>query len=211
LLNVYRYLATPLSLIICFFVLICSLGCDYPGDPEYEGTFLSNHEASEFSVVDHKARAIANFGHHESPSLLTFLFTNCTDVCPIVTSSIKRTLNLLEDSKEVRVIVVSVDPKGDTEDKVQDYISKWGLGDNWSYVTEPEGLIQLIWESYFVKPQLDRSAKNALEKSFSRKYQVTHTSPVYILDNQGKARVIHTNPIDPESLAEDIKKVRNNY
>ena len=73
-------------------------------------------------MVDHKGRTTTNFGRNESPSLLTFLFTNCTDVCPIVTSSIRRALALLEDPKEVRVIVVSVDPEGDTEDSVQKYI-----------------------------------------------------------------------------------------
>ena len=69
---------------------------------------------------------------------------------------------MLEDPKEVRVIVVSVDPEGDTEDSVQKYISKWSLGDNWSYVTGPEELLQPIWESYFVNPQLDHSVKNTL-------------------------------------------------
>tara|TARA_Y100000588_G_scaffold81659_1_gene85941 strand:- start:519 stop:905 length:387 start_codon:yes stop_codon:yes gene_type:complete len=125
----------------------------------------------------------------------------------MVTSSIKRALELLEDPKEVRVIVVSVDPEGDTENNVQKYISKWSLGDNWSYVTGPEELIQPIWESYFVNPQLDHSVKNTLNNSFSMKYRVTHTSPVYILDRLGEAKVVHTNPIDPDSLAGDIKIV----
>ena len=39
------------------------------------------------------------------------------------------------------------------------------------------------------------------------KYRVTHTSPVYILDRLGEAKVVHTNPIDPDSLAGDIKIV----
>ena len=208
-LNVHGYLASLLFLTICFFILISSTGCDYPGEPEYEGTFLSNHKTSEFSVVDHKGRTTTNFGRNENPSLLTFLFTNCTDVCPIVTSSIRRALALLEDPKEVRVIVVSVDPEGDTEDSVQKYISKWSLGDNWSYVTGPEELLQPIWESYFVNPQLDHSVKNTLNKSFSMKYRVTHTSPVYILDRLGKAKILHTNPIDPKSLAGDIKILGN--
>jgi uncharacterized membrane-anchored protein len=41
------------------------------------------------------------------------------------------------------------------------------------------------------------------------KYRVTHTSPVYILDRLGKAKILHTNPIDPKSLAGDIKILGN--
>ena len=189
-------------------VLLCS-GCNNSRVSEYEGTFLSNHEASEFSVLDHKGRMVSNLEHNGDAALLTFLFTQCTDVCPIVTSSIKKALNLLENPSEVVVMIVTVDPKGDTPAAVQNYISKWDLGDNWSYITGPEELVQPIWTSYFVNPQLDQSVKNSLETAFSRKYKVTHTSPVYILDRLGKARVVHTSPIDPNEVAADLKKMIN--
>ena len=170
---------------------------------------MSNHEASEFSVLDHKGRVVSNLEHNGDAALLTFLFTQCTDVCPIVTSSIKKALNLLENPSEVVVMIVTVDPKGDTPAAVQNYISKWDLGDNWSYITGPEELVNPIWMSYFVSPQIAQSAKNSLENSFDRKYKVTHTSPVYILDRLGKARVVHTSPIDPNEVAGDLKKMIN--
>jgi len=203
----YKCLARILFLLFFLLMILSYSGCNNPKVSEYEGTFLSNHEAREFSALDHKGRVISNLNHEADAALLTFLFTKCTDVCPIVTSSIKRALNLLEDPNEVIVVVVTVDPSGDTLTEVQNYLAKWDLGNNWSYITGPEELVQPIWMSYFVNPQLDQSVKNSLETAFSRKYKITHTSPVYILDSLGKARVVHTSPIDPNALARDLKKL----
>ena len=205
----HKCLARIFFLLICsLMVLLCS-GCNDSKVSEYEGTFLSNHEASEFSVLDHKGRVVSNLEHNGDAALLTFLFTKCTDVCPIVTSSIKKALNLLENPSDVVVVIVTVDPSGDTPTAVKNYISKWDLGDNWSYITGPEELVKPIWMSYFVSPQIAQSTKNSLANSFDRKYNVTHTSPVYILDRLGKARVVHTSPIDPNAVAVDLKKIMN--
>ncbi|MQG01770.1 MAG: hypothetical protein FI714_06065, partial [SAR202 cluster bacterium] len=168
----YKCLARILFLLFFLLMILSYSGCNNPKVSEYEGTFLSNHEAREFSALDHKGRVISNLNHEADAALLTFLFTKCTDVCPIVTSSIKRALNLLEDPNEVIVVVVTVDPSGDTLTEVQNYLAKWDLGDNWSYITGPEELVQPIWTSYFVNPQLDQSVKNSLETAFSRKYKV---------------------------------------
>ena len=48
--------------------------------------------------------------------LVTFLYTNCPDVCPLITSNLRVAQNLMGPavSSKAQIIAVSVDPRGDT-------------------------------------------------------------------------------------------------
>ena len=46
---------------------------------------------------------------------------------------------------------------------------------------------------------------DSLKSALDRRYKVIHTAPVFVLDRDGKARVLHTNPIKPIELAKDIE------
>ncbi len=50
-----------------------------------------------------------------------------------------------------------------------------------------------------------KSGVASLKSAMDRRYKVIHTAPVFVLDRDGIARVLHTNPIDPIQLAKDIE------
>ncbi len=51
--------------------------------------------------------------------LLTFLYTNCPDVCPLITQNLNEALQMLGAKRDdVRVLAVSVDPEGDTPSRL---------------------------------------------------------------------------------------------
>ncbi len=55
--------------------------------------------------------------------LVTFLYTNCPDICPLITSNLRVALNLLgARAAQVQIIAVSVDPRGDTPASVADFL-----------------------------------------------------------------------------------------
>lgn len=144
-------------------------------------------------------------------TVLTFMFTNCTDVCPIVTSKIKKALGSIESQSEIDVHIISVDPYRDNRESRISYMNKWNLPDNWVYLSGEQSELDLIWDAYFINPQKAEAANSQkpLKSLFKERYQVIHTSPVYIIDSNGTPRVIHTNPITTEDLANDISKVFN--
>ena len=46
---------------------------------------------------------------------VTFIYTHCPDVCPLITSNLRVALNLMgKKASKAQVIAVSVDPRGDT-------------------------------------------------------------------------------------------------
>ena len=47
--------------------------------------------------------------------LVTFIYTHCPDVCPLITSNLRVAQNLMgaEVAAKAQIIAVSVDPRGD--------------------------------------------------------------------------------------------------
>ena len=57
--------------------------------------------------------------------LVTFLYVHCTDVCPLIAQNLNAALRQLgPERSKVRVLAVSVDPKGDTPAAVRRYIAE---------------------------------------------------------------------------------------
>ena len=54
-------------------------------------------------------------------TLVTFLYTNCPDVCPLIAEHLNTALRRLGERADTRVLAVSVDPKGDTPAAVRQF------------------------------------------------------------------------------------------
>ena len=53
-------------------------------------------------------------------TLVTFLYTNCPDVCPLIAEHLNTALRQLGTTRaDTRVLAVSVDPNGDTPSAVR--------------------------------------------------------------------------------------------
>ena len=54
--------------------------------------------------------------------------------------------------------------------------------------------------------KIDRArGVDALRRDIASRYTVTHQAPVYLIDKQGRVRVLHTLPIDPGDVVADIR------
>lgn len=200
--------------LVLIITLILFISCDSKSEPSYIGTLLDNHDSYKFSLNDHSDRLIDSGNHGSNVAILTFMFTECTDVCPILTHNIKKALNEIPQKNEIPIIIVSVDPENDSIQNMKQFVSKWDLTSNWSFITGSSGELDRIWGSYFINPQ--KSGKHTeggikgINSALVESQTVIHSSPVYILDKEGTARVVHTNPINPTSLAHDIAQM-NKY
>jgi len=69
--------------------------------------------------------------------LVSFIYTSCTEVCPILMPNLVRIQELLGDGpgKEVSLISISVDPEDDTPEVLKRYGEKYGAGPGWTFLT----------------------------------------------------------------------------
>jgi hypothetical protein len=80
---------------------------------------LDRSRAHDFRLVDARGGELDSRALRGRPYVVTFLYTDCQDVCPLIGRGIGEALRLLGGRRdEVAALAVSVDPEGDTRQAV---------------------------------------------------------------------------------------------
>ena len=204
------------------FALVTLTACA-PADAEFRGTRLTAGETiPEFELTDQFGRVARPADYRGSVVLLTFLYTNCPDVCPIVTGQLRTAHDALEaEAAEVAVVAVSVDPERDTVEAAREYSERWRMSDRWKYLVGGREDLAEVWAAFYVDPvtydhedgvEQGRTSGappaggvDALRQNLRERYLVNHSAPVYLIDREGVMRVVFTPPLDPDAIAHDAR------
>jgi protein SCO1/2 len=77
-----------------------------------------------------------DFLHGEQPFIVSFIFTTCTTICPILTATLSSAQNDLMASPVKPVLLsISIDPEVDTPDKLTAYAKKFKASEDWIFLT----------------------------------------------------------------------------
>jgi protein SCO1/2 len=128
--------------------------------------------------------------------LLYFGYTHCPDVCPTTLANLSDVLNRLgRDAEKVRVLFVSVDPSRDTLEVLKQYAE--------AFAPQVDGLRG----SDAAIADLARRYRVAYTVKKTPDYVVTHTSAVFVFDDESRARLVATHTNDTAGLADDIRRL----
>jgi protein SCO1 len=83
---------------------------------------------------------------------VNFMFTSCTTICSPMTANIARVQKklLARGEKNVHFISVSVDPEGDTPEKLKSYAAMFHVQPGWTFVTGTRAQLEPIWRAFGV-------------------------------------------------------------
>ncbi|GAA4763665.1 SCO family protein [Stakelama sediminis] len=113
---------------------------------------------------------------------LYFGYTYCPDVCPMTLSNMAQAVRTLGPAaKDVRVLFVTVDPNRDTPAVLSQYVKAFGPDFEGLYGTADQ--LARVAKRYRVAYSVTPSPDPA-------KYEVTHSSALYVFDKQGNARLL---------------------
>ena len=72
--------------------------------------------------------------------LISFIYTSCTDICPILMSHLSDVQNSLGDrfGKDVFFVSISVDPEDDTPEELKEYAERYETKPGWTFLTGPK-------------------------------------------------------------------------
>jgi protein SCO1 len=162
--------------------------------PRFAGTAtLPNSVALDFSLRDAYGRPVRLSAEHGRVVLLTFLYTRCRDVCPIVAEKLNQVLRALPSRQAVAVIAVSVDPTGDTPAAVRAYTRLHHLLPQFRYLVGSRPALAPVWQNYNVLA-IVRNAE-----------VVDHSAPMLLIDRSGRPRVYYTSDFAPEAVLHDVR------
>ncbi len=184
-------------------------GDDLPSDdPEYA--------VNEFSLIKPDGN-LTNLSDYEGQVLVvSFIYSRCPDVCPIVSSNLRWLSQELADDYETNfsIISVTVDPWWDTQNVLGEYADQRNL--SWPHLTGDLESLEPIWESFHVGLQTYTNVSNETNEGDSNNtsgrhhpdYLVDHSTATIIIDKEHKQRV-RWNDLDwePTLFAEDVQQL----
>jgi protein SCO1/2 len=159
-------------------------------------TGLSGRPAAPIRLADARGGTFDTRTLHNRPYLVTFLYTNCPDVCPLIGDELRQTLALLAaDARRVAVVAVSVDPRHDDAPAVRSWLARHREPAQFHYLIGTQGQLAPVWKAWYAAPQIPGDPQSA------------HTAIVWLVDARGRltAKVSAGIAFDPRGLARDVR------
>jgi protein SCO1 len=146
---------------------------------------LHNYKGEEVSVARYRGKAV----------FVTFIYTHCPDVCPVIASNLGVALNLMGPKQAARaqVIAVSVDPRGDTPATVASFLRRHGVLGRMQYLIGGQRQLARVWRAWGVG-----SERDAGKPEF-----VNHSGLVYGISASGKVTTLYASNFRPQEIVHD--------
>lgn len=154
--------------------------------PEREPALaLRNYKGEPVNIDRYRGRAV----------LVTFLYTKCPDVCPLIASNLGASLNLMGPAKasKVQVIAVSVDPRGDTPKSVEVFLERHGVSGRMQYLIGSARELARVWKAWGVGSERDAQQPQL----------VNHSGLVYGVSASGKITTLYAANLTPQEIVHD--------
>ena len=93
--------------------------------------------------------SLNEFLSNSEPYALNFIFTTCTTICPVMTSSFRQMQRELGDqADDLQVVSITIDPEYDTPAVLQAYAKKVGATRNWTFLTGTFTTIESVEKAF---------------------------------------------------------------
>ena len=127
---------------------------------------------------------------------LTFVYAHCPDVCPLMMQGLAAARRSLPNPSIMKIIAVSVDPKGDTPKVVKEFLRSRELTGKATWLLGTRAELRPVWIAYNI------DAKSVPETPAI----IEHVSLIYGIDATGHIRVGYpASPISPRAMAHDAR------
>ena len=169
--------SNKLLLGLLFLVLLpLDLDAHVPGAPrEVPPTSARpNTKTPAFVLLNQEGNRFDSTTLHGKVVVLNFIFTTCTDVCPLFTANLAQLQRTLKNEQgNVFFVSISTDPEVDSPKVLKSYAQRYGADfQNWAFLTGSEAQLQQVWKSFDVR---------VIKKG---RGLVQHTSLTTVIDRQ---------------------------
>ena len=157
---------------------------------------VAGSRAPNFKLRDARGGAIDTRALRGRPYVVTFLYTECPDVCPLIGQELRVAFEKLGPrATEVAAVAVSVDPEGDTAEAVRTWLDRQRLPDNFRYGIGSERELKPVWDSYYAAAQIPGDPES------------THSASIWLIDGRGRIRTKFSAgfPVEPADIAHDLR------
>ena len=164
--------------------------------PDYDGAVatppknapalaLEDSTGKPFDISEHRGKAV----------LVTWLYVNCPDICPLIMSNFKVALTKLgAKAKDVVIVAVSTDPERDTPKAVNKFLEARGMDGRVQYLVGDKGALGRAWKTWGI----------AAEPAATNPELIEHDSPIYGVSASGKITTLYPANFKPDQIVHDV-------
>lgn len=174
--------------------------------------------APRFSLVDQDQRAFDSDELQGKVWVVDFIYTNCPDVCPLVTANLARVRGTLPEGHrlgtDVRFVSITVDPARDSASALRAFAHSFGVQSpqSWVFLTGSEAALRATLAAFHVvATPAPHRASDSLErgKTGATEQLITHSSQLMLVDRHGRVRGLYagTRRPDVDRLARDLRSL----
>jgi protein SCO1/2 len=169
-----------------------------PGQGFAGGIVTPRRTAPAIALTDVTGERVSLAALRGKAVFVTFLYTNCPDVCPLTTDHLRTALDDLPPAtrRKVGIIAVSVDPKGDTRPAVRRFLARHRMTGRMSYVVGSAAALKPTWKAWGV---------GAVDDPGSR--FVSHSALIYGVDAAGRLTTAYPWDVAPADIVKDAPKL----
>jgi protein SCO1/2 len=129
------------------------------------------------------------------PVLVTFLYTHCPDICPLIAGHLHTVqAELGAKAKDLNIIAVSTDPRRDTPAAVKKFLAAHRMLGHMHYLLGSPAQLKPVWKQWHVIAEPDSKHPNF----------VNHSSFIYGIDAQGRLTTLYPANFQPKDVVHDV-------
>ena len=178
-----------------------------------------SHKIDNFSLVNQYNQIVNNDSLRGSIYVANFFFTNCPNICPVMTKNMSYLQSNLKVYPNIKFVSYTVDPVNDTPERFLEYIEEMRKKNvnidlkNWDFLTGEKEDIYKLAMSYFANAKEDSIAPGGF----------LHSEYFILIDKEGQIRsgkdkfdntigaYDGTNEIHMKNLIDDVKVLMAEY
>jgi protein SCO1 len=127
--------------------------------------------------------------------LVTFIYTHCPDVCPLIVSHLKTAqAELGARAKGLRIVAVSTDPRGDTPKTVARFLADHGMTGRMEYLIGDRPELEHVWKAWDIVARPEKADRELVE----------HSALIYGIAADGKITTVYPANFKPAEVVHDV-------
>lgn len=146
---------------------------------------LRNYDGKAVDLTEFKGKAV----------LVTFIYTHCPDICPLIVSHMRTALALLgPEAKQVQIVAVSTDPRGDNPRTVAAFLRAHGMTGRMDYLIGSRAELGRVWKEWNIVAKPDKAGRDLVE----------HSAEIYGISADGRLTTLYPANFKPRQLVHDV-------
>jgi len=151
-----------------------------PKQPSEIGRRVVKKPVADFTLIDQDGKSFRFAASHGKVVLITFIFTTCPDVCPLLTAKFAAIQRALAEQKiaDYQLLSITTDPERDSTAALKEYAGRFKADlTHWSFVTGTRADLAKVWKAMGVNVTKTDAG------------EVSHTTLTMLVDRRGTRRV----------------------